>query len=58
MYLVLTLCLCVWYGSPNKQETFFLPYTALTDWSFITEVLSVYCAVRFESSYKTDNFRL
>jgi len=30
----------------------------LTDWLFVTEVESVYCAVRTESLYKTDIFRL
>jgi hypothetical protein len=31
-----------------------LTYTASTDLFFITEVESVYCAVRTESLYKTD----
>jgi len=38
------IALCVLYGT----------YTLLTDWSLITEVESVYCAVHTESSYKTD----
>jgi len=54
--MVLTLCLCVVYGSQNKQRL--LPYTSLTDWLCITEVDSVYCAVRTDSLYKTDTFRL
>jgi hypothetical protein len=35
-----------------------LPYAALTDWFCITEVESVYSAVRTESLYKTDTIRL
>ena len=54
--MVLTLCLCVVYGSQSKPRL--LPYTALADWFCITEVDSVYCAVRTESLYKTDTFRL
>jgi hypothetical protein len=38
------LYLCVLCGSENKQRLF--PYTALTDWFFITERKCVYCAVR------------
>ena len=55
--MLMTLPLCVLYGSRNKQQTFF-PYTILTDWNFITEVVSVYSAVRNESLYNTDTFRL
>ena len=33
---------------------YLLPYTSSTDWFFITEVESVYWAVRTESLYKTD----
>ena len=44
-------------GSPNNQRL--LPRRKLTDWfSFTAEVESVYCAVRTESWYKTDAFRL
>ena len=50
-YVMLTLRLCVLYGSQNKQRL--LPYTSLADWFCITEVESVYCAVRTESLYKT-----
>ena len=35
-----------------------LPYTILADWFCITEVESVYCAVRTESLYKTVPFNL
>ena len=49
-YTMLTLRLSVPYG--------LLPCTALTDRFFITEVDSVYCAVRTESLHKTDKFRL
>jgi hypothetical protein len=35
-----------------------LPCTTLTDGFCITEVESVYCAVRTESLYKADKFRL
>ena len=41
------LYLCVLCGSENKQRLF--PYTALTD--CITEIESVYCAVRTECLY-------
>ena len=54
--MVLTLRLYALYGSQNKQRL--LPYTTLTDWLCTTEMESVYCAVRSESLYKTDNFRL
>ena len=54
--MVLTLRLCVLYGSQNKQ--LLLPCKVLTDWFCITEVKSVYCAARTESSYKSDTFRL
>jgi hypothetical protein len=43
------------YGSLNKERL--LTYT-LADWFCITEVESVYCAVRTESLYKTDMFSL
>jgi len=39
-----TVYLCVLCGSENKQRLF--PYTALTDWFFITETECVYCVVR------------
>jgi hypothetical protein len=55
-YVVPTLRLCVLYGSQNKQQL--LPYKTLRDWIFITEVESVYSAVRTESLYKTDMLRL
>ena len=42
----------------SEQTGTFFPYTALTDWFFITEVESVYCAVRTESLYNTDKIRL
>jgi len=48
--MVFTLCLCVLHGSQNRQ--LLLPHTALADWFCITEVESVYCAVRTESLYK------
>ena len=54
LYIILrsahTVYLCVLCGSENKQRLF--PYTALTDWSFITEVQSVCCAVRTGSLKK------
>jgi len=53
--MVLTLCLRVLYGSHNKQRL--LPYTVLLEWICVTEVESVYCAVRTESLYKTDTLR-
>ena len=54
--MVLTLGLCVLYGSQNKTVT--LPYKVLTDWFRITEVESVCCLVWTESKYNTDMFRL
>ena len=42
--MVLTLGLYVLYGSQNKQRL--LSYTILADWFCITEVESVYSAVR------------
>jgi len=55
-YMVLTLCLYVVYGSQNNPQL--LPYTSLKDWFCITEVDSIYCAVRTESLYTTNVFRL
>jgi hypothetical protein len=55
-YLVLTLRLFVLYGSQNRQRL--LPYTTLAVWFCITDVESVYCAVRAESLYETDSFSL
>ena len=48
--MVLTLRLCVLYGSQNKRRL--LPYTTLTHWFCTAEVESVYCAVRTESFTK------
>ena len=48
--MVPTLYLNVQYG--------LLPCTGLTDWFCITEVESVYSAVRTDSYYKTDTFCL
>jgi hypothetical protein len=52
--MVTTLRLCVLYGSQNKQQL--LPYQTLRDWFFITEVESVYSAVRIESYIKQIRF--
>ena len=49
-YMVRTLACSVLYG--------LLPCTTLTDWFCVTEVESVYCAVRTESLYRPDTFRL
>jgi hypothetical protein len=49
-YMVLTMCLSVLYG--------LLPCKTLSDWSCITNVESVYSAVRTQCLYKTDKFRL
>jgi len=48
--MILTLRLCVLYGSQNKQRL--LPYTTLADWFCITELESVYSAVRTQFLYK------
>jgi hypothetical protein len=52
--MVLTLYSFVVYEPQNKEQTF--PYTSAV-WLCITEVETVYCAVRVES-YKTDDFSL
>jgi hypothetical protein len=44
-----TVYLCVLCGSENNQRLF--PYTALTDWFFVTETECVYCAVRTGALY-------
>jgi len=44
--MVLTLCLCIVYGSQNRQ---LLPYTALAGWFFCNRGESGYCSVRTES---------
>ena len=49
------LYLCVLCGSQNKQPLF--PYTTLTDWFFVTETVSVYCAVRTECLNNPDYIR-
>jgi len=49
--MVLTMRLCVVYGSQNKVRL--LSYTTLAHWFCITEMESVYCAVRNVSLYKT-----
>jgi hypothetical protein len=54
--MVLTLHVCVLYGSHNKQRL--LPYRTLADWFCITVVESVYSAVRTESLCTTDTFSL
>jgi hypothetical protein len=52
----MTLHLCNLCDSQNKQQPFAL-YNI--NWlAFITEVESVYCAVRSESLYNTDTIRL
>jgi hypothetical protein len=47
--MVLTLCFSVLYGLLLRK--------ILRELSRITEVERVYCAVRTESLYKTENFR-
>jgi hypothetical protein len=56
LFMVLTLHLYVLCGSQNKQQL--LPFTALRDWFFTTDMESVYCVVRAESLYKTDTLHL
>ena len=46
-YVLPTQRIYVLCGSENKQRLF--PYTALTDWFFITETECVYCGVRNEA---------
>ena len=52
-HMALTLLLFVFYGFQNRQRV--LPYSTLSDCVRITEVESVYCAVRTES-YKEIRF--
>jgi hypothetical protein len=54
-YMVIILRLCFLYGSQNKQQPYF--YRTSTEWILLTG-WSVYCAVRTESLYNTDTFRL
>ena len=49
-YMVLTLSLCVVYGSQNKQRL--LSHTTLTELFHITEVERVYCAVHLSPHIK------
>jgi len=51
LYALTTLHLCVLYLSQNKQRL--VPLTAETDLVFITEMKSVYSAVRTGSLNKT-----
>jgi len=44
-----TVYLCVLCGSQNKQRLF--PYTAVTDWFFMTDTECVYSAARTECLY-------
>ena len=55
LYALPTLHLCVWYvfcvsDTENKQRL--VPLTTKTDWFFITEMKSVYSAVRTGSLNK------
>jgi hypothetical protein len=52
--MVITLHLCVLYGSQNKQQ--YLPCTSLASLVFIIEVASVYSAVRAEYLNNTDTY--
>jgi len=53
--MVITLCLCIVYGSQNRQQL--LPYAALTGWFCVTEGRMV--AARYAPSpYKQVTFRL
>jgi hypothetical protein len=54
--MLITMHLYVLFGCQNKQQPFALYYI---NWMvFITEVDSVYSAVRIESLYNTDAIRL
>ena len=55
-YMVVTLPFCILYGSQEKSATFFLYNIQRMD--FKSEAESVYSAVRTESLYNTDTFRL
>ena len=50
LYALPTTYLCILYLSENKQRL--VPLTALIDWGFITEIKSVYGAVRTEALNK------
>jgi len=51
---------CASVGFIHKESVTMHGHTIvkLTDWFCVTEVESVFCAVRTESLYKTDKFRL
>ena len=50
LYLVITLCLCILYDLTANSKL--LPYTTISEWFRITEVESVYFAVRTGSLHK------
>ena len=52
MHYAHRVCLCVVYATQDKQRP--LLYTVLTYWFLITDMKSVYCAVRTWSLSKTD----
>ena len=54
--MLITLHLCVLYGSQNKQQP--LALYCINWLVFITEVESVYCAVHIDSLYNTDMIHL
>jgi len=54
--MVLTFRLCNWYDLATNSD--FALHKTSADWFFITEVESVYCAVRTESLYNTAMFSL
>ena len=56
LFMLLTLCLCVLYGSHNKQQL--LPQKLLANWLCIMEAQSFHSAVRPEYLCKTDAFNL
>jgi hypothetical protein len=55
-YMVMPFHFYVLCEIQNKQQP--LPYTTLRDWFFISDVESVYSAVRSDFLYKTDTLRL
>jgi hypothetical protein len=55
-YMMLTLHLCIVYEFQKNTANF--PHATLNEWFCITEVESVYCAVRAKFLCKTEAFRL
>jgi hypothetical protein len=58
IYLTTSMNILKSYMARRTNLCILVSRTTLTDWFCITVAESVYCAVRTESLYKTDTFRL